>query len=222
MIEFNSLPQGSDAWLKARLGVPTTSCFGNIITPTGKRSSKFEDYNDQLLAELIFGESEPFKKTWAMQRGNDLEPEAVSYYEYHYNVKTKIMDFVTTDDGRIGCSPDRYVGDDGLLEVKCPLPKQHTKNLLSGQIDMKYYPQVQGQMLITGRSWCDWISYHPDTSASIIRVEKDEGYQNTLKELLNEFCELTDKKLSILKTKGVEFKCQVKPYNPYAVVDVEG
>lgn len=205
------VPQGSEAWLRIRLGTPTTSNFGKIITPTGKRSSQSQDYLNELLGQLLAGKVEEMHKSYAMQRGNELEPEAVSYYERYYNTTTKEVGFVTTTDGRIGCSPDRLVGRHGLLEVKCPLYKKHVANLRSGKIDKQYYPQVQGQMLLTKRDWCDWISYHPDMPASIVRVERDDDYLELLKEYLNEFlCEM-DEIIEMLKGRGCPFSIEVKP-----------
>lgn len=205
-----NLEQGSDEWLKVRLGIPTTSNFGKIITPTGKKSDQYEGYLNELLGQLLAGKLEPQVKNAAMLRGNELEPYAVEYYEYHYGYRCKEVGFVTTKDGRIGCSPDRLIGQDGLLEVKCPMYKQHIKNLRSGVIDMKYYPQVQGQLLLTKRKWCDWMSYHPDIPASVVRVERDEEYLEKLKEYLNEFlCEM-DNVLEMWAGRGIYPVIQVK------------
>ena len=209
MLVYPDLEQGSEEWLKLRLGVPTTSNFGKIITPKGKKSAQFEGYVNQCIAELITGESEPFYKSDAMQRGNDLEPEAVKYYEHFHKVRAKEVGFITSDDGRIGCSPDRLIGKDGLLEVKCPLQTKHTYNLISGEIDPQYIPQVQGQMFIAHRAWCDWMSYYPSLPASIVRVEADREYIDLMDELLCEFTEEMDRKINILKGKGVAFKAGV-------------
>jgi hypothetical protein len=205
------VPQGSEAWLRIRLGTPTTSNFGKIITPTGKPSSQSDDYLNELLGQLLAGKVEDFYKTPAMQRGNDLEPEAVDYYERYYGSATKEVGFVTTRDGRIGCSPDRLVGKDGLLEVKCPMYKQHVKNLRSGEIDNKYYPQVQGQLLLTKRDWCDWMSYHPDMPASIVRIERDDDYLEKLCDYLDHFLTEMDKVIGMLKDRGCPFAIELKP-----------
>ena len=209
MLVYPDLEQGTEEWLKLRLGVPTTSNFGKIITPTGKKSGQFDAYMNTLLAELITGESEPFFKSDAMQRGNDLEPEAVAYYAHYHKCSPREIGFITTDDGRIGCSPDRLIGRDGLLEVKCPLQTKHTSNLISGEIDKQYIPQVQGQLLLAERKWCDWMSYYPGLPASIVRIEPDPEYQLELTTLLAEFITEMDKKISILKNKGVQFKVGV-------------
>lgn len=87
----------------------------------------------------------------------------------------------------MGCSPDRLVGSDGLLEVKCPAPHTHKHYLRRQRIDTRYYPQVQGQLLITGRRWVDFFSYHPDQPHFKLRIFQDEPYIATLRELLNRF-----------------------------------
>ncbi len=204
------LEQGSDAWLKARLGVPSSSNFGKILTPTGKKSAQVKDYSNTLLAELIVGHGEPFFKSDAMQRGNDLEPFAVAQYELVSGNRTKEIGFVTTDDGRIGASPDRLVGSDGLVEIKCPLQKKHTANLISGEVDKQYIPQVQGQLWLTERDWCHWMSYHPEMPESLVMVERDDEYIALLEEAVGELLHDMDAKITILKDKGVSFACEVK------------
>lgn len=209
MLIYPNLEQGSAEWHRIRLGTPTTSQFSKIITPTGKKSAQFDDYMNELIAELITGEREAIPETYAMARGTELEPEAVSYYEYHQGANAKVIGFITSDCGRIGCSPDRLIGRDGLLEIKCPLQKQHTKNLISETIDSKYIPQVQGQLYMTGRKWCDWMSYFPSLPASIVRAEPDPAFQDALAEYLEEFIEKMDLKIERLKKKGVPFKADV-------------
>lgn len=211
MLIYN-LEQGTPAWLAVRLGVPTTSNFGKIITPDGKPSGQADDYLNELIGQLLTGKAEETYKSQAMQRGNELEPHAVAYYEYWRQTLTKKIGFVTTRDGRIGCSPDRLVkGGKGLLEIKCPMYKTHVKNLRAEAIDKQYYPQVQGQLLLTRREWCDWMSYHPDMPASIVRVERDEEYLEKLKHELNAFLEEQDRVIAMLKSRGCPFAIEVKP-----------
>ena len=212
MLIYDDIEQGTEEWLRLRLGVPTTSNFGKIITPTGKKSkaSTTEDYLNELLGQLLAGKLEPQTKSYAMQRGNELEPEAVRYYEHYTGRQCREVGFVTTRDGRIGCSPDRLIDRDGLLEVKCPMYKQHVKNLRAGKIDSKYIPQVQGQMLLTKRKWCDWMSYHPDMPASIVRVERDEEYIATMCEYLDEFLGEMDEVLEMWEGRGYTPAIQVK------------
>lgn len=169
--------QGSPEWHQARLGIPTASNFERILSPTGKPSTQAEAYALQLLAEIITGQpTETFQKTGAMERGNELEAEAAQFYELQRDVETVKVGFCTDDAGTFGASPDRLIGGDGGLEIKCPLAHTHVKYLLGGELDMGYYPQVQGNMLVTGRKWWDWMSYHPKMPALIIRVPRNDKY----------------------------------------------
>lgn len=218
MLVFN-LEQGTEAWLKLRLGIPTTSNFSKIITPTGKKSTSYKDYLDDLLAQIIFGRYQDAHKSDAMMRGNELEPMAVECYASITSTKPKEVGFITTKDGRIGCSPDRLIGDYGLLEVKCPLEKQHSKNLRTGVIDSKYYPQVQGQIAMTGRKWCDWMSFHPEAPPSIVRVERDDEYIEKMLSYINSALDEQDDMISVLRSKKVPIKIELKERDHHATSD---
>jgi predicted phage-related endonuclease len=115
----------------------------------------------------------------AMQHGTDTEPEARSAYEFYQGVTVEQVAFIphpTIADA--GCSPDGLVGDDGLLELKCPQTATHLETLLGQNIPAKYISQVQFQMACTGRKWCDWVSYDPRMPEHmrlfVMRVERDD------------------------------------------------
>ena len=218
MLVFN-LEQGTEAWLKLRLGIPTTSNFGKIITPTGKKSTSANKYVRTLVSQAIFGRYQEAPKSYAMERGNELEPLAVECYASITNTKPEEVGFITTKDGRIGCSPDRLIGKDGLLEVKCPLEDKHTANLLDGVIDPQYYPQVQGQIAMTGRKWCDWMSFHPDSSPSIVRVERDDEYIKKMLSYINSALDYQDDMISVLRSKKVPLKIELKERDHHATSD---
>ena len=178
--------QGSDEWLCARLGIPTASQFHRIVTPTGKPSSAAAGYALELIAERMIGEPLGGASTGMMARGSDLESEAVAYYELMRGAETAPGGFVTDDLGRWGASPDRLIGDDGLLEIKCPSPAVHVGYILGYEAE-KYRPQVQGQLFVTGRAWCDWMSYHPTMRPAIIRHERDDAFIDALQGALERF-----------------------------------
>lgn len=175
-------PQGSDAWLQLRLGVVTTSELDRIVTPAKlelSRSSK--GYMCRKLAEWMYGAPlEAFVSPW-MERGAALEAEAVRYYEMERDCQTQKIGFVASDDGMIGASPDRLVGEDGLLEQKCPALETHVGYMLDPQslID-EYRLQVQGQLWVTGRAWADMQSYSPGFPSVIVRVAHDERIHKAL------------------------------------------
>ncbi len=185
---IHDVPQGSTAWLRLRMGVPTASSFDSIVTPTGKPSASAERYMLNLLAERLMDHPlEEHVSLW-MSRGSELETEAVSFYELQKDTDTVPVGFVTNDNGTIGASPDRLVGDDGLLEIKVPSPYIHLGYLLTtGGAYKNYKPQVQGQLWITGRRWCDILSWHPELPPALHRVDRDEPFIATISAAVEAF-----------------------------------
>lgn len=168
--------QGTTEWLTLRAGIPTASQFDRIITPkTRKLSTQADKYLYQLLAERVLGRYlEETKSFYWAERGKQLEDEARLYYEALRDVGTETIGFITNDARTIGASPDRLVGDDGLLEIKCPAPQTHMGYLLGDPVSADYWLQVQGQLWIAERDWCDVISYHPELPSVVIRVTRNE------------------------------------------------
>ncbi len=203
----HDVKQGSTDWLRLRAGIPTASEFLKIITPTGKASSQAARYCCDLIAERILGRPLESYVSLAMERGSELESEAISAYEFERELDTFIVGFVTDKLGRWGASPDRLVGEDGLLEVKCPDAGVHVGYLLMRPADRKYYPQIQGQLWITGRKWVDIFSYHPEMPRAIVRVERDEDYLGLLSKAVTSFSQNLDAVWSDLRESlGVEPK----------------
>lgn len=181
--------QGSSAWMRLRMGIPTASEFHNILTPTGKQAGAdtTRRYACELIAEWLMQRPlDGVTMPW-MQRGKDLEEKAAEFYEFVNDVETKIVGFITNDAGTIGASPDRLVGDDGLLEIKVPSHHQHIEYLLFKDISKRYKPQLQGQLYVTGRQWVDIVSFHPEMPPAIVRVERDEEYIKILDVALQSF-----------------------------------
>ena len=181
--------QGSQAWIEARLGIPTASQFSRIVTPTGRLSTSRDKYIAELLAEYFLGEPvAEFGGTEAMERGKLLEPDARSYYGFHRDEDPQTVGFIYFDETKtVGCSPDGLVGEDGLLELKCPAAGTHLLWLARGECPREHVPQVQGQLWVTRRKWCDFVSYFPSLPPFIIRVQADERYQDGLDEHLPTF-----------------------------------
>ena len=171
------IEQGSDEWHAIRRGVITASAIAKLLTGTGKPAnndtSRAQLY--QLLAERITGESDPGFYNDDMARGHLLEPFARDLYSQHYN-EVQECGFITCQLSGvvIGYSPDGLVGDDGLIEIKSPRQKTHLKSLLTNQVPGEYIPQVQTGLAVSGRSWCDFISYAPGLPLFVRRVERDE------------------------------------------------
>ena len=180
--------QGSRAWIEARLGIPTASEFSRIVTPGGKLSASRDEYAGKLLAEWALGEQdEEFQSEW-VERGKLLEPEARDFYRFHRDADVKTVGFVYKNpDKVVGCSPDGIVGDDGLLELKCPKPGTHLRWLSVGKVPRQHTIQVQGQLWVSGRAWVDFMSYHPGLPPLIVRAEPDEKLQAAFDEAIPVF-----------------------------------
>lgn len=179
--------QGTSEWAKARIGIPTASCFDKLITPrTMKPSASAKDYMHLKLAEwLLDAPLDDAISQW-MERGYQLEEEAVNLYELQHDTDTEAVGFILRDDRAAGASPDRLVGADGLLEIKCPSAKVHVGYLL-GSVADDYRCQVQGQLYIAEREWCDVVSYCPGLPLAEVRVQRDEEFIGRLEGALDVF-----------------------------------
>jgi len=191
--------QGEKEWFQARCGIPTSSNFDKIVTTTGAPSKQAEKYCFTLAGERVTGFKEETYQNAAMQRGVEMEAEAVSFYELTNDVKSEQVGFCLTDDGKIGCSPDRFIENDGILEVKCPIMSTAVSYLLNKDIDKEYFQQLQGQLYVTGRKWVDIISYYPGLKPLIIRVERDEAFLKKLDVELKLFCEKLEEIVNKIK-----------------------
>lgn len=174
---IHDVAQNTPEWAALRCGVPTASRFSDIVTASGAASESAERYMLHLLAERMMGTPiEENSSSW-QERGKDLEIDAVRFYELQRDVETVPVGFITTDDGRIGASPDRLVGETGLLEAKSPSPWVHVGYLLqSGKAYSKYKVQCQGQLWVAVREWVDILSFAPEMPPSLHREERDEKF----------------------------------------------
>ena len=195
------LEQGTYEWLQARLGCPSGSGFAKLITSSGQPSSSAETYINQLIAELITGESTYVQKTEWMERGNELEPIARMNYELETDCEVTEVGFCMHDSLRCGVSPDGLVGDEGGIEIKCPAPSTHVKYLRKGRLPTEYKAQVMGCLWITEREWWDFMSFHPQMPNLLIRVERDEEYIGQLERLVTHACQIIEKEVAEIKEK---------------------
>ena len=183
--------QGSAEWVEARLGIPTASEFKRILTPTGKPSTSREGYLAELLAEWALGQPvTEFGGTEWTERGQMLEPDARADYAFQVDCEPSLVGLILRDEGRMcGASPDALVGENGLLELKCPKAGKHLLYLARNELPREYSAQVQGQIWVTGREWCDFTSYYPGLPSFCIRVAPDDRYQAALDESMPVFIE---------------------------------
>ena len=144
--------QYSEASDRLKLGIPTSSNFHKIITPYGKRSKQWREYACVLIAERILQRKIEFYRSPAMERRVIVEAEAADWYEFDRDVAVQRVGFITDDSHTVGCSPDRLVGDDGLLEIIAPLPHTQVEYWLSGEVNERFCRNLQGQLYVSQRS----------------------------------------------------------------------
>jgi len=172
--------QGTEEWFAARLGKPSASNFGKLITVTGKPSTSAVGYINQLIAERLTGKSEPFYQNDHMARGTELEPEAREAYEFITGYSVTERGFILGDSKEFGCSPDgiiEFFEDNAGIEIKCPAATTMVKYLRDPQTLVKaYYQQIQGCLWITDSQWWDAFAYHPEMPHVLVRVERDEEF----------------------------------------------
>ena len=151
-------------WHQARLGKVTASKISDVMASgrSGAPSVTRSNYLAQLLFERLTGRPTEGFTSDAMQHGTDNEPIAINAYEMHRDVIVSPIGFVDHPTiAMSGASPDGLVGEDGLIEVKCPNSATHLATLKGGSIDGRYLKQMQWQMACTGRKWCDFVSFDP-------------------------------------------------------------
>ena len=189
---FFDIEQGSDEWFAMRKGKFTASTFKDLFA--AKTTKAYEKVIYQVVFERLTGESpENFTNEW-MERGKELESEAIEKYEIMTFSKVKPGGFAELNEW-VGCSPDGWV-EDGLIEVKCPAFNTMINYLLDKKLPKIYEKQVQGQLYVTGAEWCDFMCYHPKLKPLIIRIERDEVIISEIKAKLEESIE---KAKSIIK-----------------------
>ena len=178
MIEYD-VQQGSPEWVKLRLGIVTASQFDRILTPKKLKLAEGRDtYSSELIAEWWTGEPADGASSGFMERGTKIEQEARDWYAFERSVDVRQVGFITTDDARVGCSPDGMVDPDGGLELKVPAAKTHVAYLRNpATLAADYRMQVQGCLWVTGRKWWDVASYNPAMHGVIVRCEPDTEFQ---------------------------------------------
>lgn len=174
------LEQGTEPWLAARLGLITASEMSLLLTPTMKTADndKVRAHVWELLAQRITGHIEPRYINDDMMRGIESEPIAREIYAEQVAVDYEVeqVGFITNDEFgfTIGYSPDALVGDDGLWECKAPRQKTQIETIVSGEIPAGHILQVQTGLLVSGRSWIDFSSYHGGMYMPTYRAYPDE------------------------------------------------
>ena len=188
-MKIHPAAQGSTEWAQARAGIPTTSEFDSLVTPKFKirDSAMSETYLAKKLAEAWLGGPLLSFNTLDMDFGKILEDEAKPWYSLEFEVDIQSVGLVTTDDGKIGCSPDGLIGDDSGIEIKCPEAHTHVKYLLAGEVPEEYLAQVHGALYVTGRSSWRFLSYRRGFPKLVVQVNRDEKIIAVLDDALGLF-----------------------------------
>lgn len=177
---FNELEQGSDEWLQARCGIITASVIGKLITPTLKVADNDTSRSTTLTlaAERITGHVEYVYPNFDMQRGSEDEPYARDAYAEYKKVTVDEVGFITLEqDGyKVGFSPDGLVGDDGLIEIKSRKPHIQLATIFSDKVPSANMAQIQTGLMLTGRSWLDYVSFSQGLPLYVKRVYPDEAW----------------------------------------------
>ena len=180
--------QGGADWMAFRAGKISASRVKDLMAKTKSGwSTSRANMITKLAIERLTGSVDDGFSNGAMQRGIELEPEARNAYSFEHGVPVGEVGCVTHPKWDfVTCSPDGLVGDTGLVEIKCPTAQaKHYSALQTGSHAKEYKWQLHHQMLVTGRSWVDAVSYDPrfpdGLKLAVTRVHKDAELQEELK-----------------------------------------
>lgn len=204
------MEQRTEEWFKARLGKVTASRVADIIAKTKSGYSASRDnYMAELICERLTGTKGEFYQNAAMLWGTEQEPHARAAYEAAKGVLVEEVGFVPhglIEDA--GASPDGLVGEDGLVEIKCPNTSTHLDFLLVSKIPEKYITQMMWQMICTGRKWCDYVSYDPrlpeHMRMKVVRVVADQVLMTQIENEVVQFLDELKNKITKLEAQYLE------------------
>lgn len=195
----HTFPQGSQEWHTSRAGVVTASMFKTAREKLktgankGQPSKAALDYAFKVAVEGISGlPLDDGFQTWAMQRGQELEPEARDELSYHLGMDIQQCGFVTTDCGRFGASADGLIDDHAGVEIKCLVAPDRMRALVLDGNAADFMDQVQGGLWITGRSVWYLAIYCPalagvNRALTVYQIERDDDYIAGLQDDLEAF-----------------------------------
>jgi putative phage-type endonuclease len=199
--------QGSPEWFAARSGKVTASRVADVLSKVKDgESAGRKNYKADLIVERLTGQKTAGFTNAAMLWGIDTEPQARAAYEAatgNFVNEVAFVDHPTIVN--FGCSPDGLVGDDGMIEIKCPNTATHLEYIEADTPPKKYFIQMQAQMSVTGRQWCDFVSFDPGLPDGlellIVRVNRDDKYIEMMENEVSTFLSEVDSKLESLKTR---------------------
>lgn len=186
-LQFFDCEQGTEAWYRARLGIPTASEFATVMAKgrDGGSSVTRKTYMLKLAGELLTGDPMESHSNGYMDRGKEQEAEARERYAFEREVEPQIVGFARR--GAMGCSPDALVREDGGLEIKTKGAHLLIEALLRDDPPPEHKAQVQGSLLVTGREWWDLAIYCRKLPLVIHRVMPDRAYLANLQGEIDRF-----------------------------------
>ena len=202
--ELIQVEQGSPEWLEARLGLATASRFKDILTTikTGESAAR-RNYKAELVVERLTGQLGDRYSNKYMEYGTETEPLARLEYILKSGNSVDEAGFFQHPSLEAGASPDGLVSQDGLIEIKCRQIANHLQMLHVNEVSPEYIPQIQGQLWITGRKWCDFVSFVPELpeNAQLFtkRVLRDEAYITKLAQEVEQFLQEVAAEVAFVK-----------------------
>jgi putative phage-type endonuclease len=193
---YHNVEQNTPEWFELRKGKFTASVFSDLFMK--ETTAGYQNAIYKVVYEILTGEEpELFSNDW-MERGSQLEQEARQVYELETFNKVHDAGFIELNEF-IGCSPDGLIGNNGLVEIKCPKYSTMINYLLDKELPKIYHWQVHGQIFVSGREFCDFFAYHPKLNPVIIKVNRDEEIIKQLEDKLNESIEKVKQIIKRLK-----------------------
>jgi putative phage-type endonuclease len=200
-----AVEQGTAEWHLQRLGKVTASRIADVLSKgkSGESASR-KNYRTELLVQRLTGQPGESFTNAAMEWGTTTEPLARIAYEAEMGVFVNQVAFIDHPSiVQFGCSPDGLVAKDGLIEIKCGNTATHIDWMLDGKPPAKHIPQMQCQMAVTGRQWCDFVSFDPrlpdDLQLFVVRLERDEEYIEAMEAEVKKFLSEVDEMFTKLK-----------------------
>ena len=191
--KFHDVQQTSPEWFELRKGRFTASTFKDLFAKPATQT--YRDVIYQVAFERITNTTpENFVTEW-MKRGSELEPIARELYELQTYNYVRNGGFFELGEW-IGASPDGLIGEDGIIEIKCPKYTTFIDYVLNGSLPTAYKWQVHGQLYVADRQWCDFVAYHPNMPLFVHRVYRDE---KMIKELTDQIELAINDAMSIIK-----------------------
>jgi len=209
---YHNMLQGSDDWFKARLGLITASNMKLLLTPSGKIASndKVRQFAFEIAAQRETQFAEDSYQSWSMERGIIEEDLARTIYSKNFDEVIECgLITKTFDNFTIGCSPDGLVGTKGGIEIKSRIQKYQVQTIVKDDVPSEYMLQIQTALLVTERSWWDYIQYSNGMPMYVCRVVANEEMMDKILEAVTLFEDTVSKIQEVYKVKSNAFvKCE--------------